>query len=301
MKWDRDQLPELSGRVAVVTGANSGIGLETARALAGRGAHVVLACRSESKAREALASLFAEAPSGRLEFRALDLADLTSVRGFAEGLLAEHPRLDLLVDNAGVMMPATRQTTRDGFEVQLGVNHLGHFALTNLLLPALEAAPAGRVVTVASLAHRQGWIDFDDLHWERRRYRRVASYGQSKLANLLFAFELARRLQARGSRVVSTAAHPGWTATDLQRHTRLFEVLNPLFAMSPAQGALPALRAAVDPECRGGEYFGPDGAFEVRGHPVRVQATRRAQDAAAAARLWSASEELTGVRALAGT
>jgi len=293
-RWTLEAVPDQSGRVAIVTGANSGIGLETARALAHRGAKVVLACRNPAKALSALDDIRKGAPGCTVEALPLDLSNLAGVRAFATGFLAGRDRLDLLVNNAGVMIPPYGKTA-DGFELQFGTNHLGHFALTGLLLPLLRATAGARVVTVASLAHRSGRIVFDDLDWHRRRYSAWLAYGQSKLANLLFHFELARRLQASGDGTIAAAAHPGWTNTDLQRHSGFMSRMNPLLAMSPAQGALPTLYAATSPGVRSGQYFGPDGWFEVAGHPREVGCSRAARDPALAARLWQVSEELTGV------
>lgn len=294
-RWARDDIPDQAGRVAIVTGANTGIGYETARALAHARADVTLACRSQKKGEGAVARIAAERPRGRVSFAALDLADLDSVCDFADAFTHTHERLDLLINNAGVMVPPEGRTAQ-GFELQLGVNHLGHFALTGRLLDLLGATPGARVVTVSSSAHRFGKMDFDDLDFTTRGYDAWAAYGQSKLANLLFTFELQRRLEARGQGVIATAAHPGWTGTDLQRHAWYMRLLNRLFAMSPAQGALPTLRAATAPDARGGEYYGPDGFQEMRGHPVRVGTTEAAKSVEDAARLWQVSEERTGVR-----
>jgi NAD(P)-dependent dehydrogenase (short-subunit alcohol dehydrogenase family) len=304
-RWSAADVPELTGRTAVVTGANSGLGLETARVLARRGAHVILACRDPARAEAAVAAITREPIAGRLEPMRLDLASLESVRSFAKAVRDAHPALALLVNNAGVMA-IPRRTTADGFEMQLGTNHLGHFALTGLLLPSLLAAPGGRVVTVSSSAHRIGRMDFDDLQGERR-YGPWRAYAQSKLANLLFAFELQRRLAAAGAQAISVAAHPGYAATELQfagpRMTgsawmaRIMALGNRLFAQDAAAGALPTLHAATAPEVRGGDFIGPDGIGEARGHPKRVTASARARDAASAARLWEVSERLTGVRA----
>jgi NAD(P)-dependent dehydrogenase (short-subunit alcohol dehydrogenase family) len=298
--WTAADIPDLSGRRAVVTGANSGLGLEVARELARRGAAVVLACRDEQKGRRALAEVQESATGPDPELETLDLADLASVADFASRYAGSHGGdLDLLVANAGIMAPP-RRVTADGFEAQLGTNHLGHFALTGRLLPALLRRPGSRVVTVSSVAHRMGRIDFDDLHGARR-YRRWRAYGQSKLANLLFAFELDRRTRAAGAPLVSVAAHPGYAATNLQTagppaHEALaMRVLNPLVAQSAAMGALPLLFAATAEDLPGGSYIGPDGPAEARGHPRRVSATRRAEDTDVARRLWEVSERLTGV------
>jgi NAD(P)-dependent dehydrogenase (short-subunit alcohol dehydrogenase family) len=301
--WTTSDLPRLDGTLAVVTGANSGLGLITARELAAHGAEVVMACRDEARARVALDAVRAAAPDAAVRTASLDLADLASVERFAAELESEAGHLDLLVNNAGVMATPRRETA-DGFELQLGTNHLGHFALTGRLLGLLEAAPAPRVVTVSSTAHKMGRMRFDDLMSERR-YRRWEAYGQSKLANLLFAFELQRRAQAAGSALLSVAAHPGYAATNLQfvgpsmrssgLEERVYGLANRILAQSDEQGALPLLYAAtmdVPPGC----FVGPDGFQEMRGHPALVEARPAAHDEAAAARLWDASEQLTGVR-----
>jgi NAD(P)-dependent dehydrogenase (short-subunit alcohol dehydrogenase family) len=285
--WDVADLPDQRGRTVVVTGASSGLGRATAAAFARTGAHVVLAVRDPERGERAAAGM-----TGSTEVRRLDLADLASVRAFAD---AWEGSLDVLVNNAGVMA-VPRGRTVDGFETQLGTNHLGHFALTNLLLRSI----ADRVVTVSSAAHRHGRIDLDDLNWDRRRYRRWAAYGQSKLANLLFTLELDRRLVEAGSPVRALAAHPGYAATNLQLRTgsllqtSLMAVTNRLFAQSDAMGALPTLYAATQ-DLPGGSYVGPDGTGERRGHPTLVGRTAAASDAELAKRLWDRSAELTGV------
>jgi NAD(P)-dependent dehydrogenase (short-subunit alcohol dehydrogenase family) len=293
-KWTHADIPVQDGKLAIITGSNSGIGFEAARALAKRGARIVLACRSEAKAREAEAQILAEHPAAELEFIALDLADLDSVRSFAAAAHERFDRLDLLINNAGVMMPPA-STTRQGFELQFGVNHLGHFALTGLLLGLLEAAPGARVVNVSSQAHRQGRMNFDDLDFEDRRYDRMAAYGQSKLANLLFTFEAVRRFAAAGVDVLVAAAHPGWTRTNLQKHWGLADLLNPLLGMSPAKGALPTLRAATDPNVAPGDYYGPRGLYQMWGYPKKVGTTKAARSEADAAKLWEISELRTGI------
>ena len=295
-KWTAADIPDLTGKVAVVTGANSGLGYETALELARRGAEVVLACRDERRGAEALERCRAACPeaSDRVALSRLDLADLSSVRDFAKRHTGEHDGLDILVNNAGVMALDQRRTTADGFEMQFGTNHLGHFALTGLLLPSLLARPGARVVSVSSGAHRFGRIDFDDLQAERR-YRKWRVYGQSKLANVLFAFELDRRARAAGTSLVSAVAHPGYAATNLQTDTK-FAGFNRFLAQSAAMGALPQLHAATAPGVAGGDFYGPDGLFEQRGHPKKVKAQRAAFDAEVARRLWAVSEQLTGVR-----
>lgn len=292
--WTFDDIPDQSGRTAIVTGANTGIGLETARMLALKGADVVLACRNPEKGQVALARIQADKPSGNATLETLDLADLDSVATFASAFAARHDRLDLLINNAGVMVPPLGRT-KQGFELQFGTNHLGHFALTGRLLPLVLRTPGARVVVVSSTAQNFGRIDFDDLNWERRRYVAWKAYGQSKLANMMFALELQRRLSAAGSELRVTAAHPGWTATDLQRTAGIARLLNPLFAMKPAAGALPTLRAAADPAAAGGSYWGPARFFELNGPPVSARIPGRAKDVAISARLWDESEKLTGV------
>ena len=296
MSWTTSDIPDLSGRRAVVTGANSGLGLEVARELARHGAEVVLGCRNLSKGEEALAQVHAAATGPDPVLARLDLADLRSIADFAASRSGDG--LDLLVNNAGIMAPP-RGVTSDGFEAQLGTNHLGHFALTGRLLPVLLRRPRPRVVTVSSAAHRMGSIDFGDLHGQRR-YRRWRAYGQSKLANLLFALELDRRASASGVGLVSVAAHPGYAATDLQRTGTLLDdlfmrVTNLVIAQSDAMGALPLLYAATM-DLESGAYVGPDGIGEQRGHPTLVGMTARARDDEAARRLWEISERLTGVR-----
>jgi NAD(P)-dependent dehydrogenase (short-subunit alcohol dehydrogenase family) len=292
--WTFDDIPDQTGRTAVVTGANTGIGLETARMLAKKGASVVLACRNAEKGQAALARIEEEKPAGRATVEVLDLSDLDSVAAFAKGFSSAHGRLDLLINNAGVMVPPLGRT-KQGFELQFGTNHLGHFALTGLLLPLVLRTPGARIVVVSSTMQNFGRIDFDDLNWERRSYRDARAYSQSKLANMMFALELQRRLSSAGSDVRATAAHPGWTATDLQRTAGFARFFNPFFAMKPVDGALPTLRAATDPGVDGGSYWGPSGIFELRGSPAPASISKRAKDEAAAARLWEISETLTGI------
>ena len=298
-KWTADAIPALAGRTFVVTGANSGLGLEAARLLAGNGAHVVMTARSRAKGEAAAARIGQDVPGASLELRTLDLADLDSVREFARGLHEDGVGVDVLINNAGVMM-APQQQTKQGFEVQFGTNHLGHFALTGLLLDLLAAGSDPRVVTVSSTFHKQGSIDFDDL-MRTKGYNPNAAYAQSKLANLLFGLELQRRLSAAGSPVRSLMAHPGYSATNLQLavttgwRKAILRVGNSLFAQKAAIGVLPEVRAAVAPDVAGGQYYGSAKIFETRGHPELVQPSRRAQDPELAARLWEESEKLTGV------
>lgn len=298
-KWTAADVPDQTGRVAVVTGSNSGIGYEAAAVLADRGAKVVLAVRSLDKGCEARDRIVATTPDADVRLQELDLASLDSVRAAAEALRSAYEGIDLLINNAGVMW-TPKQTTAEGFELQFGTNHLGHFALTGLLLDRLLDVPGSRVVTVASLAHRMlADIHFDDLQWERR-YSRIAAYGQSKLANLLFTYELQRRLSAANAETIAVAAHPGGSYTELARNVPTvlhpaYRVVGPLIFQSAAMGALPTLRAATDPAVRGGQYYGPDGIGEQRGNPRLVLSSPRSHDAELQRRLWAVSEELTGV------
>ncbi len=300
--WSANQIPDQSGRLGVVTGANSGLGLETARALAAAGATVVITARDRAKGEAARERITAETPGAAVEARVLDLAALESVRGFAAGIAADHPRIDMLINNAGVMMPPRGETV-DGFELQFGTNHLGHFALTGLLLEPLAAVGGARVVTVSSLEHKPGRIHFDDLQSESR-YSSRGAYQQSKFANAVFGLELDRRLRAAGSPVISVLAHPGYSATNLQTSgppfpvSALLRISNVLIAQSASKGALPQLYAATAPGVEGGEFIGPDGFREARGTPTEVQPVKRARDEQTARRLWDVSEELTGVRYL---
>jgi NAD(P)-dependent dehydrogenase (short-subunit alcohol dehydrogenase family) len=301
MGWTAADIPDLTGRCAIVTGGNGGLGLSISRALAAHGAQVVIAARNADKAKTAAARIAAETPAAQVEFASLDLSDLDSVRGFATDW-SDRP-LHLLVNNAGVMaIPLAR--TKAGFEMQFGTNHLGHFALTGLLLPALIRSGAGRIVTMSSTMHKTGKIRFEDLQFEQR-YGKFAAYGQSKLANLLFMRELNRRLTAAGVPVISVAAHPGYAATELQTLgpkmagnrlvERIVHVGNRVFAQSADDGALPALYAANMPGVHGGEFFGPGGFMEMRGAPKQVGMSRAAGNDDDARRLWTVSESLTGV------
>jgi NAD(P)-dependent dehydrogenase (short-subunit alcohol dehydrogenase family) len=299
MQWSATDVPDQQGRTAIITGANSGLGLLVARELARAGASVVMASRDPDKSRAAADQITAAVPSARLEQIPLDLASLESVRRFADRIRAGHDQLDLLINNAGVMAAPRRQTA-DGFELQFGTNHLGHFALTGLLLPTLRQQKGARVVTVSSGAHHRGRMNFDDLQGEGR-YSRWGAYAQSKLANLLFALELDRRLRSAELPLISVAAHPGYAATNLQMsgpplYERPFMWLgNTLIAQSAEMGVLPILYAATYPDLAGGSYVGPDGLAEGRGYPALVSPSDRARDEDAARRLWQVSERLTGV------
>jgi NAD(P)-dependent dehydrogenase (short-subunit alcohol dehydrogenase family) len=301
-RWTEADVPVQRGRTAVVTGANTGLGFETARVLAIRGAQVVLACRDLGQAKEAAARILSSrphpAPPAGVQAIRLDLASLASVREAAEEIGSAYGPVDLLINNAGVMMTPYRRTD-DGFELQLGVNHLGHFALTGLLLGQMLSRAGSRVITVSSNGHKSGRIDFDDLQ-SQRRYRRMAAYYQSKLANLMFTYELQRRLAGAQAQTQALAAHPGKARTELTRYLpgwlRLEDlVIEQPLGQSAAMGALATLRAAADPAARGGEYYGPGGRGELKGYPRLVASTERARDVEAQQRLWQESERLTGV------
>jgi NAD(P)-dependent dehydrogenase (short-subunit alcohol dehydrogenase family) len=296
-RWTPDEIADQTGRVAVVTGANSGLGLETARQLAAHGAEVVLACRSLERGEAAIGDIRSTVPDARIELLQLDLASLASVRAAASELFAAHDRIDLLINNAGVTY-TPRELTADGFELQFGTNHLGHFALTGLLLDRLVATPGSRVVTVSSLGH---WLpcsfDLDDLRAEHR-YHRFVAYSRSKLANLLFTYELQRRLATAGAPTVALASHPGGSDTAIMDHVPgaafMHRWMRPL-SQPAAMGALPSLRAATDPLAAGGQYFGPGRLFETRGDPLVVRSSSRSQDRGLQAQLWARSEQATGV------
>ena len=300
MRWTENDVPNQSGRVAIVTGSNTGLGYDTARVLAERGADVVMAVRDTAKGDAAAARIRQLSPQAKVTVHKLDLGALASVKQAAAELAGAYPRIDLLINNAGVMYPP-KSTTADGFELQFGTNHLGHFALTGLLLNNLLGVDGSRVVVVASIAHNiKAKIDFDDLQWEKRKYDRVASYGQSKLSNLMFAYDLQRRLAAAKAKTIAVAAHPGVAATELSRNipgyslpgvaTLVGKLLN-----TAELGALPTLRAATDPAVKGWQYWGPDGFRELRGYPELASSSKQSQDVALQERLWRVSEELTGV------
>lgn len=307
-KWTVEDLPRMIGKTVLVTGANSGLGLETSRALAGAGARVILTCRSQGKAETAMEDIRQSHPKADLDFVELDLASLDSVKAAVAAVQEKTHKLDILINNAGVMgLPLMH--TADGFEMLFGTNHLGHFALTGQLLPLLEAAPAARVVSVASVAHKQGQLPLDDLNWQSRDYSVTGAYAQSKLANISFALELDRRLKAADSKVISVAAHPGYAATNVfyardAKQSTLRSIWNAmaglgaLFAQSSEKGALPSLYAASVAEVEGGDYYGPHGLLEFWGFPEKVKPTATAQDEKLAQGLWDKSVEMTGVNYL---
>ncbi len=297
--WTAADVPDQSGRVAVITGSNTGIGYQAAAVLAAKGAHVVLAVRNLDRGKAAAERIRAATPHADVTLQQLDLTSLASIAVAAADLRAAYPRIDLLINNAGVMT-TPKATTTDGFELQFGTNHLGHFALAGQVLENMLPVEGSRVVTISSNGHRAGSINFDDLQSERS-YNRLRAYGQAKLANLLFTYELNRRLSARAAPTIAVAAHPGSAATELTRNLPGIirppvELLWNLVAQDAAMGALPTLRAATDPSVRGGQYYGPDGFGEQRGHPKVVQSNSKSHDVAVQQRLWAVSEELTGVK-----
>jgi NAD(P)-dependent dehydrogenase (short-subunit alcohol dehydrogenase family) len=294
-KWNSENITDQKGRVAIVTGSSSGIGYETARVLAEKNATVIIAVRNLGKGSNAAEKILAEHPKANLKLMYLDLASLKSVRTFSQKFQEEYSRLDLLINNAGVMMPPYCKT-EEGYELQFGTNHLGHFLLTGLLLDILKITPGSRIVNVSSGAHNYGNLDFEDLNWVKRKYNPMRAYSDSKIANIYFTYELGRRLEKNGNNPTVTAAHPGWTATELQRNAGGFRFLNPFFAQGIDMGALPTLMAAVDSDVNSGDYFGPSGMMEMRGHPKKVKTNKLSKDEEIAARLWDVSESLIGLK-----
>ncbi len=292
-KWDSSNIPSQNGKIVIVTGSSSGIGYEAAKVLASKGAEVILAVRNLSKGENAQKKIKSFSNEANVFVMELNLASLSSVRKFTENFKSRYSSLDLLINNAGVMIPPYSKT-EDGFELQFGTNHLGHFALTGLVMDLLTATPGARIVNVSSAAHKYGNINFEDLNWEKRKYSAWKAYGDSKIANLYFTYELQKRLKKSGSKLLVTAAHPGWTATDLQRNSGFFEFMN-IIAQKTEMGALPTLRAAIEPNISGGEYFGPADWMEWRGYPRLVQSNKLSRDEAISNKLWEVSEGLTGV------
>ncbi len=302
MNWTIENISDLTGKTIVVTGGNSGLGYESVKAFAGKGAEVVLASRSVDKGEEAKMKIQKDVPEGKIKVMQLDLGDLESVRNFASAFKSAYKKLDVLLNNAGIMM-TPYFTTKDGFEGQFGTNHLGHFALTGLLMDILLHTEGARIVNVSSGAHKNGKMDFDNLQFsEGREYSPMKAYGRSKLSNLLFTYELQRKLEAAKKDTIAVAAHPGVAMTNLARHLEgkfLFKILSPLFkrmAQDQAMGALPQIRASVDPQVKGSEYYGPGGKREWKGYPVLVPSNEASHNLQDAASLWEESEKLTGVK-----
>lgn len=302
MNWTVENISDLSGKVIIVTGGNSGLGYESVKAFASKGAEVVLASRSTDKGEEAKAEILKDVSAGKIKVMQLDLGDLESVKNFASAFKLGYKKLDVLLNNAGIMM-TPYFTTKDGFEAQLGTNHLGHFALTGLLMDLILKTQGARIVNVSSGAHKNGEMDFSNLLFENGKgYKPMKAYGRSKLSNLLFTYELQRKLEAEKKDTIAVAAHPGVAMTNLARHLEgkfLFKILTPLFKMmaqDQSMGALPQIRASVDPEVKGSEYYGPDGKKEYKGYPVLVPSNEASHNLDDAAKLWEASEKLTGVK-----
>jgi len=293
--WTAENIPNLKSKVAIVTGSSSGIGYEAARVLANKQATVIIAVRSLNKGNKALDKILAQNKDANVKVMELDLANLASTKSFAKSFKKDYSKLDLLINNAGVMVPPHSKTT-DGFELQFGTNHLGHFALTGELLDILINTKGSRIVNVSSSAHKLGNINFDDLTWEKRSYSPWHAYGDSKIANLYFTSELNKKLKENNLDILVTAAHPGWTATELQRNAGIVQFLNNFLAMDITKGALPTLRAAIEVGLKGGEFFGPNGLFEIWGYPIEVQPNSLSKDENIAKKLWEVSENLTGIK-----
>jgi NAD(P)-dependent dehydrogenase (short-subunit alcohol dehydrogenase family) len=294
-KWDRSNIPNQKGKVIVITGATSGLGKEATKVLVEKGATIVMAVRNTQKAASVVKEIQKTFPDAIIDVRELDLISLKSVQDFADGILAAYNQLDILINNAGIMM-CPYSKTEDGFEIQMGVNHLGHFALTGLLMPLLKQTKKSRVVATASIAHKSGNINFEDINWEKRKYATTKAYSDSKLANLYFAYELARKLKNEPNAPMIVAAHPGWTKTELDRHSGVVAFLSNMIAQTAEMGTLPTLRAAVDADLKSGDYIGPVKFMEMRGYPVVVKSNAMSYDTTKAKQLWDMSEEMTGVK-----
>jgi len=292
--WNTQNIPDQKGRVVIVTGATSGLGKETARVLAGKNARVIMAVRNVKKGENVAGEIRREFHNSDISVRDLDLSSLASIKNFTDGIKKDYDRLDILINNAGIMM-CPYSKTEDGFEIQMGTNHLGHFALTGHLMSLLNKTKGSRVVATSSIGHRTGKIDFTDMNWEKRKYNPSRAYGDSKLANLYFTYELADRFGKNAHAPKVTAAHPGWTRTELQRHAGGLRFLNNFFSQGPDIGVLPTLRAAIDPEAKSGDYYGPARFFEMQGYPVKVKSNGRSHDKEAARQLWDISEKMTGI------
>lgn len=294
VNWTIDKIPDLSGKVIIVTGANSGTGFEAARAYAFKNATTILACRSLERGRQALNQIQNEFSNANLDLIQMDLADMASIRKFTDDFMVKYNHLDILINNAGIMTPPYG-LTKEGFELQIGINHLGHFALTGLLLKPILKSKGSRIVTMSSLTHSIGKIDFDDLH-QKKKYKPMKAYSQSKLANLLFAIELQRKLERAGVDVISLAAHPGWTGTNILRKEGILNYFNLLLGMKPEKGVLPLLFASVSKSASGGSYYGPGGLNEMRGYPSLSKISSNAKDEEVSEKLWEVSEKLSGIK-----
>lgn len=293
-KWTKDNIPSQKGKIVIITGSNTGLGKEASRVLAEKGAEIIMAVRNTSKGEVAAQEIRNELPGAVLKVMKLDLGSLSSIKSFAEQFVRQYDKLDILINNAGVMM-CPYAKTEDGFEIQMGTNHLGHFALAGLLMPLLKKTKDSRIVATSSVGHNMGNIDFTDLNWEKRKYNTSRAYGDSKLANLYFTYELARRLKDEPNSPMPVAAHPGVTATDLDRHSRFFRFFNFFVAQKVEIGTLPTLRAATDPNACAGDYYGPANLKGMRGYPQKTDSNLLSKDVVKAQKLWSLSEKLTGI------
>ncbi|MCQ4085689.1 oxidoreductase [Saccharibacillus sp. JS10] len=293
-QWDGAEIADQQGRVMIVTGSSSGIGKEAVKVISSKRAKVIMAVRNVDKGKEAAIEIKKEFPQANIDVRKLDVADLDSVKAFAHSFLEDYDYLDILINNAGIMYTPYSQTA-DGFENQLGTNHLGHFALTGLLMPALKKTARSRIVVLSSSAHMMGKINFDDLNWEKRKYSTNQAYADSKLANLYFTYELVRKLNSEGGHPKVVAAHPGIAATDLQRHSAFLRGITKLISQHASMGALPTLRAAFDEEAKSGDFYGPSGMMNIKGYPIVHPSSKSSHDEKNAKQLWNRSEEMTGV------
>lgn len=293
--WNSNNIPDLKGKVVIVTGATSGLGKEATKILAQKNATVIMAVQNTKKAEAVIQKMKRTHPNSKIDIKEMDLNSLESVKHFADKILSSYERLDVLINNAGIMA-CPFDKTKDGFEIQMGTNHLGHFALTGLLMPLLEKTKNARIMATSSIGHRMGNIDLKDINWEKRKYSPTQAYSDSKLANLYFAYHLAEKLKAENRNIKVTAAHPGWTRTDLQKHTWYMRMLNPLFSQGTDQGVLPTLRAALDTDANSGDYFGPSRFYEMHGSPIVVKSNKRSHDVEAAKKLWDISESLTNIK-----
>ncbi|MCC5945332.1 MAG: SDR family NAD(P)-dependent oxidoreductase [Bernardetiaceae bacterium] len=293
--WNADQIPDLKGKVVIITGATSGLGKEATKVLAQKNATVIMAVRNTKKGKVVAQEIKNTTLQAKIDIKAMDLSSLESVKCFAKDVLSSYKHLDVLINNAGIMA-CPYDKTKDDFEIQMGTNHLGHFALTGLLMPLLEQTKNARIVATSSLGHRVGNINFDDINWEKRKYNSSQAYADSKLANLYFAYHLAEKLKAKNKDIKVTAAHPGWTRTDLQKHSWYMRMLNPLFSQGTDQGVLPTLRAAFDEKAQSGDYYGPSRFFEMHGSPIVVKSNARSLDKTMAKKLWDISESLTKIK-----
>jgi NAD(P)-dependent dehydrogenase (short-subunit alcohol dehydrogenase family) len=293
--WNTSLISDLTGKVIVITGATSGLGKEATKILVEKNAHVVMAVRNTMKAGGIAKEIKKQVPKAQLAIIEMDLSSIESIESFVKAFLSKYKQLDVLINNAGIMA-CPFEKTKDGFEIQMGTNHLGHFALTGLLMPMIESTKNARIVSTSSIGHRLGNIDFDDINWEKRKYNPSKAYADSKIANLYFTYELAKKLgeEKRNTKVV--AAHPGWTKTDLQKYSWYMRMLNPLFSQGVEQGVLPTLRAAFDPNACSGDYYGPSRFFEMHGSPIAVKSSKRSHDVKESKKLWQLSEELTNIQ-----